>query len=44
MSARTSAGRCDFLATPKPGLAKGAMLVEFKYFSGAEAKRLFGRG
>ena len=27
------AGRCDFLATPKPGLAKGAMLVEFKYFT-----------
>ena len=41
MEYNTPAGRCDFLATPKPGLAKGAMLVEFKYFSGAEAKRLF---
>ena len=40
MEYNTPAGRCDFLAVPKPGLAKGAMLVEFKYFSGAEAKRL----
>ena len=36
------AGRCDFLATPKPGLAKGAMLVEFKYFTKRDgAARLF---
>ena len=40
MEYNTPAGRCDFLAVPKPGLAKDAMLVEFKYFSGAEAKRL----
>ena len=31
-----------FLATPKPGLAKGAMLVEFKYFTKRDgAARLF---
>ena len=40
MEYNTPVGRCDFLATPKPGLDKGAMLIEFKYFSGAEAKRL----
>lgn len=41
----TPEGRCDFLAVPKPGLAKPAMLVEFKYFTGAEADRrhLLGR-
>ena len=40
MEYNTPAGRCDFLAVPKPGLAKSAMLVEFKYFRGEEAKRL----
>ena len=38
----TPAGRCDFLAVPKPGLAKDAMLVEFKYFTKKDgAARLF---
>ena len=40
MEYNTPAGRCDFLAVPKPGLAKSAMLVEFKYFRGDEARRL----
>ena len=40
MGYNTPAGRCDFLAVPKPGLAKSAMLVEFKYFRGDEARRL----
>ena len=40
MEYNTPAGRCDFLAVPKPGLAKSAMLVEFKYFRGDEACRL----
>ena len=39
MEYNTPAGRCDFLAVPKPGLAKRAMLVEFKYFAGEEARR-----
>ena len=38
----TPAGRCDFLAIPKPGLDKPAMLIEFKYFRGEEAKKLHG--
>ena len=38
----TPAGRCDFLAVPKPGLAKDAMLIEFKYFTKTGgAERLF---
>ncbi len=38
----TPAGRCDFLAVPKPGLARDAMLVEFKYFTKKDgAARLF---
>ena len=42
MEYNTPAGRCDFLAVPKPGLAKDAMLVEFKYFSKAKgAEGLF---
>jgi len=36
----TPDGRCDFLAIPKPGFDKPALLVEFKYFTGAEADRL----
>ena len=40
MEYNTPAGRCDFLAVPQPGFAKAAMLVEFKYFRGDEAKRL----
>ncbi len=35
----TPEGRCDFLAVPKPGFAKPACLVEFKYFTNAEAER-----
>lgn len=35
----TPEGRCDFLAVPKPGFAKPACLVEFKYFTNAEAGR-----
>jgi len=31
----SSEGRCDFLAIPKPGVAKPACLVEFKYFTKA---------
>ena len=35
----SSEGRCDFLAIPKPGVAKPAQLVEFKYFTNAAAGR-----
>ena len=35
----SSEGRCDFLAVPKPGMAKPAQLVEFKYFTNAAAER-----
>ena len=35
----TPEGRCDFLAVPKPCFAKPACLVEFKYFTNAEAER-----
>ena len=35
----TPEGRCDFLAVPKPGFAKPACLIEFKYFTNAEAAR-----
>ena len=34
-----SAGRIDFLASPKPGTNLRACLIEFKYQSGAEADR-----
>ena len=38
-------GRCDFLAIPKPGVAKPAQLIEFKYFTNATAEKgkVFGR-
>jgi len=41
----TSAGRADFLAIPKRGFEKPAMLVEFKYFTGVDAdkKQIVGR-
>jgi len=35
----SSEGRCDFLAIPKPGFAKPARLVEFKYFTNAAAEK-----
>jgi len=35
----SSEGRCDFLAIPKPGVAKPAKLVEFKYFTNAAAEK-----
>ena len=35
----SSEGRCDFLAVPKPGVAKPAQLVEFKYFTNAAAEK-----
>ena len=35
----SSEGRCDFLAIPKPGSARPAMLVEFKYFTNEAAER-----
>ena len=35
----SSEGRCDFLAIPKPGSARPAMLVEFKYFTNAAAEK-----
>lgn len=35
----TPEGCCDFLAVPKPGFAKPACLVEFKYFTNAAAAR-----
>ena len=42
----SSEGRCDFLAIPKPGFGKPAMLVEFKYFTNeaAEKGKVLGRG
>ena len=36
----TPAGRVDFLATPKPGYPKPAMLIEFKYFTNTETDRI----
>ncbi len=35
----SSEGRCDFLAIPKPGVAKPAQLVEFKYFTNDAATK-----
>ncbi len=35
----SSEGRCDFLAIPKPGVAKPAQLVEFKYFTNEAAEK-----
>ncbi len=35
----SSEGRCDFLAVPKAGSPKAAMLVEFKYFTNAAAEK-----
>ncbi len=35
----SSEGRCDFLAVPKAGSPKPAMLVEFKYFTNGAAER-----
>ena len=35
----SSEGRCDFLAIPKPGSPRPAMLVEFKYFTNAAAEK-----
>jgi hypothetical protein len=35
----SSEGRCDFLAVPKLGSTKPAMLVEFKYFTNASAEK-----
>ena len=42
----SSEGRCDFLAIPKPGSPRPAMLVEFKYFTNAAAEKgkVLGRG
>ena len=41
----SSEGRCDFLAIPKPGSARPAMVIEFKYFTNAAAGKgnVFGR-
>ena len=41
----SSEGRCDFLAIPKPGTAKPAQIVEFKYFTNeaAEKEKILGR-
>ena len=41
----SSEGRCDFLAVPKAGSPRSAMLVEFKYFTNAvaEKERVLGR-
>ena len=41
----SSEGRCDFLAVPKAGFPKPAMLVEFKYFTNeaAEKGKVLGR-
>ena len=39
MEFNSSEGRCDFLAIPKPGTAKPAQLVEFKYFTNAAAEK-----
>ena len=35
----SSEGRCDFLAVPKAGSPKPAMLVEFKYFTNTAAEK-----
>jgi len=35
----SSEGRCDFLAIPKPGSTRPAMVVEFKYFTNAAAEK-----
>ena len=35
----SSEGRCDFLAVPKAGSPRSAMLVEFKYFTNAAAEK-----
>ena len=35
----SSEGRCDFLAVPKAGSPRPAMLVEFKYFTNAAAEK-----
>ena len=35
----SSEGRCDFLAVPKAGSPKPAMLVEFKYFTNEAAEK-----
>ena len=35
----SSEGRCDFLAVPKPGVARPAQLVEFKYFTNEAAAK-----
>jgi len=45
MEYNSSEGRCDFLAIPKPGFAKPARLVEFKYFTNeaAEKGKILGR-
>ena len=42
----SSEGRCDFLAIPKPGSTRPAMVVEFKYFKNAAAEKgkMLGRG
>jgi hypothetical protein len=42
----SSEGRCDFLAIPKPGSTRPAMVVEFKYFTNAAAEKgkVLGRG
>ena len=39
MEYNSSEGRCDFLAVPKPGSPRPAMLVEFKYFTNEAAER-----
>ena len=39
MECNSPEGRCDFLAIPKPGFAKSARLVEFKYFTNAAAEK-----
>jgi len=36
----SSEGRCDFLAVPKTGSPKPAMLVEFKYFTNEAAEKM----
>ena len=36
----TPEGRVDFLATPRPGVDKPALLIEFKYFKTAELKAI----
>ena len=39
----SSEGRCDFLAVPKVGSPKPALLVEFKYFTNLSAEKVLGR-